>query len=295
MMVNIGHDARDAIPKVSFNAPPGTPSGVDVMSLSELRRRVGGGFTAPQRADFHHLIATATGTLRQEVDFATYDASPGSWLWVRPGQVQKWGDLTDVEGYLVLFERDFLDPATVVMARLEALGNPVLYDAVDDHAVGLAVEHLAHEFRTAFGTSPLNVHIATLRHLLSVLVLRLAHQPGALVAQSETGDTFRRFRDAVERDFTTTHHVADYAKSIGYSPRTLNRATASAVGTTAKELIDDRVMLEAKRRLAHSDDTAARIAAHLGFSSATNFAKYFQSRSGQSPIRFRNAVRSAKD
>jgi AraC-like DNA-binding protein len=53
-------------------------------------------------------------------------------------------------------------------------------------------------------------------------------------------------------------------------------------------------MLETKRRRAHSDETAARIAAHLGFSSATNFSKYFQSRAGQSPIQFRNTATAAE-
>ncbi|MFF7314671.1 helix-turn-helix domain-containing protein [Streptomyces sp. NPDC008137] len=288
-MVNIGQRKRDAIPRVDFNARVGTPAGVEVMSLSEFRRRGGGGIT-PQRPDFHHLITTVSGTLKQEVDFTTYDAIPGSWLWVRPGQVQRWGDLSEVEGHLVLFESDFLDPATVVAARLETPGSPVQYDAVVDHGVDLAIEHLCHEFG-AVGNSSLDVHIAVLRHLLSVLVLRLADQPAGLPSTTEDSDTFRRFREAVERDFTKTREVADYARNLGYSPRTLTRATASAVGTSAKGFIDERVMLEAKRRLAHSDETAVRVAAHLGFSSATNFSKYFQSRAGQSPIQFRNAAR----
>jgi AraC-like DNA-binding protein len=290
-MVNFGQIPRDGILRVDFDAGVRAPAGVEVMSLAEFRRRGAVRFTTPQRPDFHHLIATVSGTLKQEVDFTTYDATPGSWLWVRPGQVHRWGDLSKVEGHLVLFESDFLDPTTMVAARLETLGGPVLYDAVDDHAVDLAIEHLCHEYG-AVGTSPLDVHICILRHLLSVLVLRLADRPGVLASTTEdSSDTFRRFREAVERDFTKTHQVADYARALGYSPRTLRRATTSAVGTNAKEFIDERVMLEAKRRLAHSDETAARIAAHLGFSSATNFSKYFQSRTGQSPIQFRNAAR----
>ncbi|MEU1193206.1 helix-turn-helix domain-containing protein [Streptomyces sp. NPDC005859] len=140
-------------------------------------------------------------------------------------------------------------------------------------------------------TKTVSGRIAVLRHLLSVLVLRLADQPGGLPSTTEDSDTFRRFREAVERGFTKTREVADYARDLGYSPRTLTRATASAVGTSAKGFIDERVMLEAKRRLAHSDEPAVRVAAHLGFSSATNFSKYFQSRAGQSPIQFRNAAR----
>lgn len=289
VMVNIGQRARDVIPRMDYIPRVGTPAGVEVMSLSELRRRVTGGFTSPHRPDFHLLIGTARGELRQEVDFKIYDATPGSWLWVRPGQVQRWGDISDVEGHLVLFESDFLDPATALAARIETLGAPVLYTAVDD-AVDLAAEHLSREFR-ALGARPLNVHIAVLRHLLSVLVLALAHPQGGLPNTMETNDTFRRFREAVERDFTRTRQVADYARSLGYSSRTLTRATTSAVGINAKEFIDERVMLEAKRRLAHSDETAARIAAHLGFGSATNFSKFFQSRAGQSPIQFRSTAR----
>jgi len=114
---------------------------------------------------------------------------------------------------------------------------------------------------------------------------------GGLPSTTEDSDTFRRFREAVERDFTKTCEVADYARTLGSSPRTLTRATASAVGTSAKGFIDGRVMLEAKRRLAHSDEPAVRVAAHLGFSSATNFSNYFQSPAGQSPIQFRNAAR----
>lgn len=282
---------RDAIPRLDFNARVGTPAGVEVMPLSEFRRRGGGGVT-PQRPDFHHLITTVSGTLKQEVDFTTYDAAPGDWLWVRPGQVHRWGDLSGVEGHLVLFESDFLDPTTVVAARLETPGSPVHYDIVDD-AVDLAIEHLCHEFN-AIGGSPLDVHVAMLRHLLSVLVLQLAHRTGGLASATEGSDTFRRFREAVERDFTKTHQVADYATALGYSPRTLTRATAAAVGVNAKEFIHERVMLEAKRRLAHSDETAVRIAARLGFSSATNFSKFFQARAGQSPIQFRNATRQTQ-
>jgi AraC-like DNA-binding protein len=65
------------------------------------------------------------------------------------------------------------------------------------------------------------------------------------------------------------------------------RAVRAATGETPKGFIDKRVVLEAKRLLAHSDQPANRIAHQLGFSSATNFSKYFQQRTGQTPISFR--------
>ncbi|GGS99147.1 helix-turn-helix transcriptional regulator [Streptomyces janthinus] len=95
----------------------------------------------------------------------------------------------------------------------------------------------------------------------------------------------------MERDFAHTRRVEDYAETLGYSARPLSRATLTAVGLGAKEFIDRRVVLEAKRLLAHSDQSAARIADRLGFSSATHFSKYFHHRTGRTLIAFRDTHR----
>ncbi|MFI6999316.1 helix-turn-helix domain-containing protein [Nocardia sp. NPDC050175] len=279
---------------ISFVAPVGTPAGVEVLSLDELRSRVSGEQLAiPQRPEFHHLLTLTGGTLRHTVDFASYTLEPGSWLWIRPGQVNQWGDLTRAEGTLILFQQSFLTPATVTTARIDDPHASVLHHAPpsDAAALHLATEHLTAEFH-AFGHLPLDVHATALRHLLSVLVLRLAHLTAPADAPTTEPDpTYLRFRDAVEQDFTRTRRVQDYARTLGYSTRTLSRATLTAAGIGAKELIDRRVVLEAKRLLAHSDQSSARIADRLGFASATHFSKYFHQRTGQTPIAFREAIR----
>lgn len=212
---------------------------------------------------------------------------------MRPGQVQQWGDLTQAEGTLILFRQDFLDPATTDGARLEDPHAPILRRPLPHAAapLRLATDHLTAEFH-ALGRLPLEVHTAALRHLLAVLVLRLAHLTTRAASPApELDATYLRFRDAVEKDFSRTRRVEDYAEALGYSPRTLSRATLATAGLGAKEFIDRRVVLEAKRLLAHSDRTAARIADQLGFSSATHFNKYFNYRTGQTPIAFRDTVR----
>lgn len=293
-MVKKRHDAARGVLEVSFAAPVGTPASVEVLSLADLRHRVPGErLTAPQRPDFHHLIALTGGTLGHTVDFTAYALEPGSWLWVRPGQVQQWGDLAHAEGTLILFRQDFLDPATTTGAHVEDPHGPVLRRPLpeDAQALRLAADHLTAEFH-ALGRLPLEIHTAALRHLLAVLVLCLAHLTAPAGSPAPEPDTtYLRFRDAVEKNFTRTRRVEDYAQTLGYSARTLARATLAAAGLGAKEFIDRRVVLEAKRLLAHSDQSAARIADRLGFSSATHFSKYFHQRTGQTPIAFRDTVR----
>ncbi|WP_405163156.1 helix-turn-helix transcriptional regulator [Nocardia sp. NBC_01499] len=283
------------IPEISFVAPVGTPAGVEVLSLAELRRRIPGEQLAiPQRPEFHHLLTLTGGSLRHMVDFTAYTLEPGAWLWIRPGQVNQWSDLTHAEGTLILFQQSFLTPATVTTARIDDPHAAVLHHPLPSDAAALhrATDHLTAEFH-AFGHLPLDVHTAALRHLLSVLVLRLAHLTAPADAPATEPDpTYLRFRDAVEHDFTRTRRVEDYANTLGYSARTLSRATLTSAGIGAKEFIDRRVVLEAKRLLAHSDQAAARIADRLGFASATHFNKYFHQRTGQTPIAFRDATRA---
>ncbi|MEU1193734.1 AraC family transcriptional regulator [Streptomyces sp. NPDC005859] len=298
MTVSRRHDGPREIVDIGFAPAVGTPTGVEIMSLAQLRERAAvrmgeAGLGEPQRPTFHHLITLSSGSLWHTVDFTGYALKPGSWLWVRPGQVQQWGDLRGAEGSLILFERDFLDPGTVAAARVDDMHAPVLLvpDAEDRHALEVAVNHLALESQALHGIA-LEAHVAVVRHLLAVLVLRLSQRTAPVGSPApEPGETFVDFRDAVERDFTRTRRLEDYAHALGYSPRTLSRATLAGAGVGAKEFIDRRVILEAKRLLAHGDQSASRIAAQLGFTSATNFSKYFQQRAGQSPIAFRATVR----
>ena len=282
------------IPEVGFAGPDGTPAGIEVLSLARLRSRTStDALCVPHRPAFHHLLTLSQGAVRHTVDFTEYAVTPGAWLWVRPGQVHRWGDLSRADGTLILFEQNFLDPATTSAALVDDSYARVVTEPADDDLAELttAAEHLDRSFNSP-GRLPADIHIAMLRHLLAVLVLRLAHA-GAPAGGGATdqGTAFSRFRDAVERTFTQSRRLENYAHALGYSTRTLSRATQSVAGVNAKDFIDRRVILEAKRLLAHGDHTAAQIAARLGFTSATNFGKYFHQRTGTTPIAFRNSVR----
>lgn len=154
----------------------------------------------------------------------------------------------------------------------------------------MAAAHPEREFQ-ALGRVPMEVHVLILRQLLGALVVRAAHieAPGSPVA--EPCEPYSRFRAAVDRDLDRVRRVEDYARAFGYSPRTLSRVTLSVDGVTAKEFLDRRVLLEAKRLLAHGDESAARIAAELGFSSTTNVSKFFLRHVGRSPLGFRGTDR----
>jgi AraC-like DNA-binding protein len=103
-------------------------------------------------------------------------------------------------------------------------------------------------------------------------------------APGDTGnDAFRRFRARVEQQFRDHHDVSHYAQALGYAPRTLSRAAYSATGRSCKACINERILQEAKRLLAHDQLTPARCAERLGFPDASNFSAFFLRESGVRP------------
>jgi hypothetical protein len=60
-----------------------------------------------------------------------------------------------------------------------------------------------------------------------------------------------------------------------------------ASGSSPKALIEQRLILEAKRLLAHTSLTVEAIATKVGFSEPTNFVKFFRRHGGMRPLEFR--------
>ncbi|QNT97988.1 transcriptional regulator [Streptomyces griseofuscus] len=91
------------------------------------------------------------------------------------------------------------------------------------------------------------------------------------------------FRSSVEAHFRQHHEAGYYARALGYAPRTLSRAAQQATGRTAKAYIVERIVLEAKRLLAHDRLTAARCADVLGFPDTSSLSMVFRKTTGMRP------------
>lgn len=274
---------------------------VEVLSYAELRHRVPEpDFTRLHRLDFHQITLIERGEGTTTIDFVDLACRPGTLLHVRPGQVQRLpvtigGGPADLDATVILFTQDFPArlPATAPLTD-DPFGPTAWQLDPDDHdRLRRTVSDLTDACALPPDRSPDTVR-ALLRQLLSVVLLRLAllpaletsaHTPNPASTSSE--ERVRLLRHELERSFAVRHQAYDYAARLGYSLKTLNRACTLVTGRTAKQLIDDRVALEAKRLLAHTDLPVASISYRLGFTEPTNFGKFFTRTTGQTPGNFR--------
>ena len=250
-------------------SPPGW-AGVGTCALSA------GGVLGPRLLDHHVLMLTTAGHGPVEVDFTVLACRPGTLLWIHPGQALHVGP-AGLDASFVTFEARLArppDPDGIRHWQLEGEDE----DAVISDFAQLAVDCDRHP--------PGPVAADLLHHQLTVLQLRVALLTSADGAGPE-GQTFARFRRLLEQGHPSSRRVEDYAADLGCSVRTLTRACLAVTGRTAKQVVDDRVALQARRLLACTPLSVAEVGRHLGFPEPTNFGRFFHREVGTSPGQFR--------
>ncbi len=101
-------------------------------------------------------------------------------------------------------------------------------------------------------------------------------------------ELIRKFHILVEQHFREKHQVIDYAELLFKSPKTISSIFKKAGYSTPLAIINERIILEAKRLLLFSDKTAEQISYELGYSEGGHFSKFFKSHCGLPPVEFRN-------
>jgi AraC-like DNA-binding protein len=282
------------LPEVHFDNPRLSKVGVELITLRELRSKVASDeLASPQRVEFFLLLLVETGEGSHVVDFVEHRLRAGDVMLVKPGQVQQWRLDADLQGSLVLLTPDAFGPAV----GLHPAGMRVL--GLDDWpAKGTPDATLFKQSLTDLARVRADIEAfddgerktLIIRHALITVMLRLGQnltQTQTVQAASKEAAIHRLFNLQLNGSLTHRMTVLEHAKRLGYSESTLSRACVQVVGQTAKQLIDRRLALEAKRLLAHSQMPVAHIGHQLGFSESTNFVKFFRRLGEETPQQFR--------
>jgi len=96
----------------------------------------------------------------------------------------------------------------------------------------------------------------------------------------------------LESNYQEIRNTDFYAGKLGISSKRLNQILKEKLDKTGMQLIHDRLILEAKRSIIHSESTIKEIADELGFSDRPYFSRFFKKQTGQTPEAFQ---KEAKD
>lgn len=254
--------------------------------VERLERRLQPRVPFPHKHDFYHFLYLEAGSGWHEIDFTRYPARRGQLFFVKPGQVHAWQLGRGTRGFVLEFTASSLEASQRnrrLLRGLEAAPGVVEGSEV------LPLLRLMHEEFTEAKPG----FRAALESLLAALIVRVSRAGGGEGEGKAPAALVEKFRGLVERNFRREHKVEAYAAELGTTTKALTTQVARALGRPAGALIQERCLVEAKRLLAHSDLSVSEVGYELGFDDPNYFARFFRSRTGLTPGRFRRlAARS---
>jgi AraC-like DNA-binding protein len=287
----------DQIERVDFKSAGDDGLDVEVISFADLKKRIPATrLASPLGMNFYHFIGVTEGKCRHTIDFVPYICSEATWILLKPGQVHSFDMQSDWNAVTILFKPEFLLPLLKsrsntelkIYGELDQLPNLISLNPQEHEACVAGITQIEKDIQLEID---INVRHALLRHQVYAILLRLSIALQNEKKPTETSVTslqrFTRFRQLVETHFTERHQIADYIDMLGCSAKSLNRATLEVMGLCAKSYLSQRIALEAKRLLAHTDLPIATISIHLGFDETTNFVKFFKREVNCIPSEFR--------
>ena len=246
----------------------------------------------PHRHAFHEFLYIKNGSGQHEIDGVTYNLKGNTFYIISKGKVHNFLVAKDLEGTLIRFQDNIL-PA--VQSLNEGYYHNLLFaisqqDAVaiqppDSPLIELLLVRMQSEYDVQSGKL---LDLSLIQHLLYPLLILLhryvAETPNLRDFQQ---NQYSEFINLLERSFKQYHGLDFYAQELGVSKRKLSAICQQKTGKTAKKIINERVLTEAKRLMKYTALPLKEIADRLGFKDLGYFCRYFKKRAGVRPSEYK--------
>ena len=207
-------------------------------------------------------------------------------FYAKPGQLFSLKVDEDAKGYVISFAKEFVELTEISLAgslhnsffnRLGAIPIIHIWGDIIALMVSLADKMIQEynnvlEFRTDILKGCLK--------LFMICLCRQFQQENQSTSWSRKSDLVKLFFEQLEKHYASKKMVKEYAGMLGVSPNYLNGIVKELSGRTASHHIQQRIVLEAKRRVLHEGYTLKETAYDLGFGDPAHFSKYFKNCSG---------------
>jgi AraC family transcriptional regulator, transcriptional activator of pobA len=290
---------RDQIPVFALygDQPRGCslPAPLHVESIQARSRRYSWEIAPHRHEALHQCLYAHRGPVTVHLEDMRQHVTGPAIVIVPAGAVHGFRMGEDTSGYVLTLALDefLLSMSGARPKRVEAfLQAPRIIILQGDEELPARLERhfslLHDEFQQPDGTS------SSLPTLLAAALLSLiaSHVVVESTMRGKRSDftVIRRFRALVETNLAAHWPVPRYAASLGLTESALNRLCRRRLGSSALEVVQQRLALEARRRLIYVATPVARIGADLGFSDPAYFCRFFRRHTGRSPRDYRKQL-----
>ncbi|MDN3595074.1 helix-turn-helix domain-containing protein [Zunongwangia endophytica] len=137
------------------------------------------------------------------------------------------------------------------------------------------------------------MNLIMMKALLKVFLLQLIQLKDEHFTQHDINEKrIYEFMLLLESNYLEERDTSFYAEKLGISAKRLNQILKEKLEKTGLQLIHDRLILEAKRQIIHSENTIKEISFNLKFKDRSYFSRFFKQHSGMTPQEFQASVKS---
>ena len=266
---------------------------IDLIRLESLEKYITEG--CPHYLTYYDITVLTGGKGVFCIDQYKYPIQQETVLFSSPGQIRYWDIELLPTGYVLIFEEEFLScflNDSQFISDLKYFNNyscqPKLTLLADDAGYLIKLmENIEKEIET-FGSND--------QHLLKALLCQALvwlNRKYSAVNPSNGSEDFnryiRQYIKLVNRKFCIHHSVSYYAEALNITSGHLNDLCKSHLGISAKQYIQNRIIIEAKRLLLYSDLQVVEIASRLNFEDPSYFVRKFRQVTGSTPLSFRES------
>jgi len=289
---------KSAIPTYSLQQNSGT--GNSMIDIREAEAncadfRLDPAFLIPHRKDYYLFVLVKKGNNRHWIDFMPYTIKPDTFYFTIPQQVHLKEYAGPMEGLMASFTDEFLQlEENRMLNQLPIIQNPA-----GAHELMLTgqdmsfVEDVMRKMQTEFNadSSWRNQMLTSWLRVLVIYLSRLYIEQFGEKSIDQCYCVLKGFQTLIGEHYSTQHDVAAYAEKLNITPGYLSEVIKEQSGKTAITHIHERLIVEAKRRLLHTDLSVKQIADELGFEDAAYFNRFFKRLTSTTPIGYREQIR----
>lgn len=269
-----------------------------IKTMEDIDKSQGGVADDPHRHNYYTVIWSFTATGKHIIDFKEYDIEPDHIFFVSPWQVHQVITNPSPTGIVILFTPEFLQKNSI---KEDFISNLRLFRSSDEtpplpihKEMAIQLKNFADEMKKAFDSDDEMKYDTIGAYLKLFLITCNGHCslfPQSNPQNLEVGRSLTRsFKSLVETHLYKWHQVQEYARELNVSPNYLNEVIKSGLNISAKDYIQQRLALEAKRQIAFTSKSAKEIGFELGFEDPSHFSKFFKSHTGLSLQTFKETL-----
>lgn len=231
------------------------------------------------------------GHVSARIDAADWECTGPVAITIHPSVVHGFNFSSGAYGYVLTVEQGALSQEHMGGDSFsEMFLRPLALDFADDSPALSRIESLLAHMLTEFA-EPRQGHRLMLEWLTQCVLLLLrrhhADRRQADISGHADFELYSRLRTSIEEHYKVQWSVAQYAAALRVTESRLNRLCVKLAGKSIFDLIQERLMLEARRRLTHVPASISSIAYELGFQDPAYFSRFFKRHTGLTPKRFR--------